>query len=604
METIPQEIKTIIEGLIAGTITLSIDNVNSLNFIYSTKTLMQIVEKQFDHIHLITNRYIAYMLESDKKLYELLNNRHISITSESPIIIKGCAQYVIDKYVMGEIDNKVLFDCFSFFYSNNLREKAIGEYIKKGFCDLSKFKNYTDDGSLVQIFNANVSIYKFDDDSFEIEGTNIDDILRILNIFKTSHIKNKVKKIHICFGQSVFNNNYSIIKLLKEVNKTGIELTVDGGLSFRGNYNECLEFIELCNCGTIELLYFDLCSFRNLLSHIEEKMESQKSKKLGFSISVYVNYYDFKKNEDFFLNLKTDVTINFYTGVPFKYDDTKYCWQKDTIIPLDGANSIRTIDAFFESVVYDIKNSDLSPLEKAYAIYQIVVQLKYKNYVFISEDDRKKACQYSGNDYYYECESRDKFLYVLNGYIVCSGFVDIFINLLHRVGIGACGWVIYDDDQKYCHERALINIDDEKYHKTGYFMCDPTWDSELKDNKYFCRSIEQVHSYSENSPDYEFYGFNPDCFRDNCFRNPREYISSLDNLSTIIYFINYLDNKLYQNIQKVDDDSQKRELIIARFEEKTVMSIDQDSINSIINNVSVFFGDNNPNDRLNYYRAR
>lgn len=127
-----------------------------------------------------------------------------------------------------------------------------------------------------------------------------------------------------------------------------------------------------------------------------------------------------------------------------------------------------------ENMVKDIKNSNLSQLERFLAVYDIVK--KFKKY---QESPNEKS------------ESRDLYDILSNDYIVCVGFANLLEDLLNKVGIRTVSLytdVILpgDDLNKYfaSHARVLLYLDDPKYNIKGYFISDPTWDNKLEENFY------------------------------------------------------------------------------------------------------------------------
>lgn len=124
-----------------------------------------------------------------------------------------------------------------------------------------------------------------------------------------------------------------------------------------------------------------------------------------------------------------------------------------------------------DSLISDIKDLDLSPLEKYIYVYNLVKN--YKNY--------------KENDDNYD-EARILKYVLKNDYIVCVGFERLLETLLDKVGISCKEFHVdidtsYDDDNliqekivtKEGHMRAIIRLDDDKYKVHGLFVSEPTF---------------------------------------------------------------------------------------------------------------------------------
>lgn len=132
-------------------------------------------------------------------------------------------------------------------------------------------------------------------------------------------------------------------------------------------------------------------------------------------------------------------------------------------------------DKRLDEMVEDINKSDLSPLERYIAVYNIV-----KNYKEYKENENDKI------------QAR-KLRYILdNEYMVCVGFAKLLEVLCEKVGISCEEFSVTIDtsyDKGFTleetpvtqagHSRNLISIDDDKYGIHGIFMADPTWDNDL-----------------------------------------------------------------------------------------------------------------------------
>ena len=132
-----------------------------------------------------------------------------------------------------------------------------------------------------------------------------------------------------------------------------------------------------------------------------------------------------------------------------------------------------------DKLVEPIVNSNLSPLERYFAVYNIV-----KNYKKYKESDDKMVVK-----------ARDLRYILNNEYIVCVGFVKLLEILLDKVGINSNKLdvevdISYDKgftvEEKSVvmgqHVRLMASIDDDKYGVHGLYVSDPTWDNNLSKN--------------------------------------------------------------------------------------------------------------------------
>ena len=156
-------------------------------------------------------------------------------------------------------------------------------------------------------------------------------------------------------------------------------------------------------------------------------------------------------------------------------------------ITIDGIDSnkytldeLKAEDKLLDLMVRDIKDSKYSPFEKYIAVYNIVK--KFKDYL---ENENDKTA------------SRKISKLLNNEYMVCVGYANLLIELLGRVGINAYGYDVAVDtsyDNGFTqeeiptslagHERVIVDISDDKYNISGYYVSDPTWDNDLTKDYY------------------------------------------------------------------------------------------------------------------------
>ncbi len=162
-------------------------------------------------------------------------------------------------------------------------------------------------------------------------------------------------------------------------------------------------------------------------------------------------------------------------------------------------------------MVEPIKEANLSPLEKYFAVYNIVK--KFKKYKENPDD----------------LNSSRYLRYILkNEYIVCVGFSKLLATLCDKVGID-CKSLDVDVDISYDngfteeeikverggHARNILSIDDDKYNVHGLYVSDSTWDNSLTENLLNnalltfdkMRVSKRMFFYSFSSPILDIHNF-------------------------------------------------------------------------------------------------
>ena len=135
-----------------------------------------------------------------------------------------------------------------------------------------------------------------------------------------------------------------------------------------------------------------------------------------------------------------------------------------------------------EKLAKPIRESNLSPLEKMVAVFDLVKRFRpYKDYKNSGETSRNLKYILDDN----------------NEYIVCAGFANLLRELLIRVGIPNILLSVNVDtsyDSKFTveektlkfvpHARNLVRIADDKYKIYGYYLSDATWDNKIDYDLY------------------------------------------------------------------------------------------------------------------------
>lgn len=142
--------------------------------------------------------------------------------------------------------------------------------------------------------------------------------------------------------------------------------------------------------------------------------------------------------------------------------------------------------------VYDIKNSNLSNLEKIICAHTIVKYFKeYK------DEPRSESYQVSRNLY----EVFD------SEYMVCVGFDNLYEALLKRLGIiytKDAHYYLDDDGAIEAHQRRILYFKDDKYNIEGVYLSDPTWDNDVGfAHDYFIHLLLTEEEIEEENYIYE-----------------------------------------------------------------------------------------------------
>ena len=203
-------------------------------------------------------------------------------------------------------------------------------------------------------------------------------------------------------------------------------------------------------------------TYINNIKNIFRRLEDMKK---NYTLRIYINNRELLRQSNLLSNIPKNINLIICSN-DYEYNLEEYLEEESKL----------------EKIITPIRNSNLSPLEKYLAIYDIV----------------KKFKPYKDND---ENQQKSRNLkYILednNDYIVCVGFANLLKELLNRVNIpSTCIHVDVDSSYngKYTqeeitinnlgHTRNLVKIDDNKYHIHGYYISDSTWDNNQKYDLY------------------------------------------------------------------------------------------------------------------------
>ena len=201
----------------------------------------------------------------------------------------------------------------------------------------------------------------------------------------------------------------------------------------------------------------------NYLLNIIEIFKVLSNIPYNYNITININNRELLRQSKLISKLPKNISLSINAD-EYQYTLNEYKKEEDKL----------------EKLIAPIRNTDLSPLEKYLAVYDIVKNFKPYNK---STEGRKK-----------DRELR----YILddnNPYIVCSGFAKLLNELCTRLGIPSKYVnVSYDITDKKTpipieveyirHARNIIKLDDNKYNIHGYYVADSTWDNHPQWNLY------------------------------------------------------------------------------------------------------------------------
>jgi hypothetical protein len=229
------------------------------------------------------------------------------------------------------------------------------------------------------------------------------------------------------------------------------------------------------------------------ISHIVTPLELNNLKYLPSNTDIYIQFDNssllslLNKINELNKNNRIIIKINYYNKENFNnflYDNKL---QNNNIyidIGGDYLNINKYID--YENRLYQMlePTENLTPFETYIYIYNLVKIFK----------------KYNENEEDYS-EARNLYKILDNEYIVCSGFSNLFGDLLNKVGIKNRPLFKYKDNKLHGHCRRYVNIIDEKYNINGFYVSDPTFDNELDNDYYNYLAITNIDEM-KISPEY------------------------------------------------------------------------------------------------------
>lgn len=219
------------------------------------------------------------------------------------------------------------------------------------------------------------------------------------------------------------------------------------------------------------------------------------------------------------------------------------------------------VENLLDLAVKDIKESSLSPYEKYLAVFKIVKD--FKPY-------RSEGREYQSNT----PASYNLYQILFSDFIVCSGFSELMVDLLKRVGINATFLhiellkeketlsledyaTLTKEEQdikkgtKDYHSRVIFRLVDSKYNIDGIFISDVTWDQEENLDLYNHSSLTPYETRFETD---RFYNTPDDIFD---IQNGTEFYTKLqkfpESISRFLEIIMVIDKPFYQYLENKYD---------------------------------------------------
>ena len=346
-----------------------------------------------------------------------------------------------------------------------------------------------------------------------------------LNILSTSLINNEVIKAirdnqHLSFIKLGSRDDvYTLTREVFDILNSSESLYVIDTDDVVGKYTtremEYLPYFErICikQYRFEDFLYNDSFHFSEALT--DKEMENLK-KYLKPYVSIFLEYEDYGNIIHVIESLKGKNIVYNIIGYDSlgdyfpSFQKLIQSGEKIYIVQSMSLDKYMFVISYLESMVKDIKESNLSPYENYLGVYEIVTH--FKEYLDnVRNTDEARELEYL----------------LFNEFYVCYGFSELAVALLERVGIKAVNVevdffkekeeVTLEDYAKLTkeqikvkkgnrayHSRILLRLQDSKYDIDGLFFADATWDNSLE-HHYFNHSLMTPYETSlENKTFYD-----------------------------------------------------------------------------------------------------
>lgn len=325
-------------------------------------------------------------------------------------------------------------------------------------------------------------------------------------------------------------------------NKTSLTITLPFDYNEEKDFNELIKYIK-----NIELLNINLIDENiDKIIEIVYKIEKQINKKIKF-INVITRNRTIKNIEK--LRFLEDGRI-----VKIWYEDGITDCSVDEFILMR-----KNID----KIVNEIREKQLSNLEKVIYVYDIVKKYNYKS--SDSMDGRQLHKLFNTDN------------------IVCAGYARLMSEVLDELGINAGIYKLTTQDNEL-HARNFVHIIDEKYNVNSIYSMEPTWESKINQEYSYSMFLTPINKLKETFPN--------DKFREDidvlCRTKTLEQISLKDRISLYKFFKNVdltekeIDDTLKEATKEVTLSSFCEALINAKIAQGKERKIIEEKVPRII----------------------
>lgn len=269
-------------------------------------------------------------------------------------------------------------------------------------------------------------------------------------------------KIKVNTNIEFTTESYKKLKInkMEDYNKSSITLTI--GENTEKDFNKLLNHLN-----DITLLNINL-----------EEQNVNKIIEMVYKIENKIN----KKIE--FINVITkNNTIKEIEKLRFLEDDRIIkIWYEDGITDC-SVDEFITMRKNIDKIVNEIKEKNLSNLEKIIYAYDIVKKYNYKG---------------SNN-----MDGRQLHKIFTTDNLVCSGYARIISQVLEELKIKSGIYKLITKDN-ILHARSFVHIIDEKYNINALYSMEPTWESKLNDDFAYSMFLTPITKLKQTFPNEIF----------------------------------------------------------------------------------------------------